>query len=134
MYRLLIMVDKPAFVDAFPVLRMEFPICIGLHRGMVFFPADKAFHQSRLLINHFCRVLLSGHILCVGLQAEIGMDCGQQFLSLCAVQVYPLVERPDERIRAPLFLKPRYPPGRSRCMHLVITLVRIYRYPHNVLP
>jgi hypothetical protein len=65
-FRFLIMVDKPAFIDTLPVLRVEFPLCIGFHRCMVFFPADNAFHKSRLLIYQFCGVLFPGHMLVVG--------------------------------------------------------------------
>ena len=60
MRRLLIMVDKPGFIDALPVLRVEFAFRVGLHRCMVLLPADKAFHQSRLLIDYFCGVLFLG--------------------------------------------------------------------------
>jgi hypothetical protein len=62
MCRFLIMVDKPAFIDTLPVLRVEFPVRVGFHRGMVLLPADKAFHKSRLLIDQFCGVLNLGHI------------------------------------------------------------------------
>jgi hypothetical protein len=62
MCRFLIMMDKPAFVDALPVLRVKFPIRVGFHRSMELLPADKAFHKSFLLIYQFCRVIFFGHI------------------------------------------------------------------------
>ena len=72
---LLIMVDKPAFIDALPVLRVEFPLRVCLHCRMVLLPADKAFHQSRLLIYHFCGMFFLGcHRLVSGMPAEIFVD------------------------------------------------------------
>ncbi len=65
MCRFLIMVNEPAFIDTFPVLRMEFPFRVGFHRCMVFLPADKAFHKSGLLIYQFCGGFFPGHILLV---------------------------------------------------------------------
>jgi hypothetical protein len=75
MRRLLIMVDKPAFIDALPVLRVEFAFRVGFHRGMVLLPADEAFHKSRFLVYQFCGVLFFGcHRLVSGIQAEIFVD------------------------------------------------------------
>jgi len=46
MRRLLIVVDKPALVHAFPVLGQELPVRPHLNRSVVLLTADKAFHQS----------------------------------------------------------------------------------------
>lgn len=55
--RFLFVMDQPAFVDALPVLGKELPVSTGFQGGMIFLPADKTFHQSRLLINELCCVL-----------------------------------------------------------------------------
>lgn len=59
--RFVIVMDQPALVDALPVFREELPVSTGFHRGVVFLPADNAFHQACLLINQFCRVPFLGH-------------------------------------------------------------------------
>ena len=60
MRRLFIVMDQPALVHAFPVLRQELPVRSRLYCSVVLFTADKAFHQSRLLIYQFCGVLFLG--------------------------------------------------------------------------
>jgi hypothetical protein len=62
MWRFLIVADKPAFIDTFPVLREELPVSTGFHRGMVLLPADEAFHQSSLPVYQLCGVFFPGHI------------------------------------------------------------------------
>ena len=75
------MADKPALVDALPVLGKKLPICTLFHRGVVLLPADKAFHKSRLLIYQFCGVLVLGHHPFVsGVGAEIGVDCSHPYI------------------------------------------------------
>ncbi len=60
--RFLIVVDEPALVDALPVLGEELPIRAGLHRCMVFLPANETFHQSRLFIDQLsCYLFLVHH-------------------------------------------------------------------------
>lgn len=51
MWLFLIVVDQPALIHAFPVLGKELPVRAGLHCRVVLLPADKAFHESRLLID-----------------------------------------------------------------------------------
>lgn len=50
--------DQLALVQAFLVLEVELPFRPRFHRGAVYLPADKAFHQARFLINQFCGVSL----------------------------------------------------------------------------
>lgn len=61
MGRFLVVMNKPALVHALPVLGHEPSVRPRLHGGMIFLTADKAFHQSRLLVNQFRGVLMLGH-------------------------------------------------------------------------
>jgi hypothetical protein len=53
--------DETALVDAFPVLRQEFPVGTLFHRCMILLAADQALHQAGLLVDQFRCMLLFGH-------------------------------------------------------------------------
>jgi len=60
-YRFLFVMNQPAFVDALPVLGKELPVSTGLQGGMILLPADKTFHESRLLVDELCGMFFLRH-------------------------------------------------------------------------
>ena len=61
------MMDKPAHVDAFPVLGQEFSVRARLHDGVALLPAHEAFHEPGLVIHQFHHMLFFLHPFIVGL-------------------------------------------------------------------